>query len=273
VLRPAAALMPLVALAFLPMLLMLPAIYPWAADPTSAPADVARLYLNAPAYALRAGIALLGWCFFAVVAAAGAGGRLFAGLGLAFHGFVISLVAVDWYLSIEPRYTATAFAAMIAIQQILAALAFAALLRPPALAGRVAGDVGGLIIASLLGVVYLESMTYVVAWYGDLPDKAVWYLKRSHPGWTIAIVAALLVGALVPFGLLLKQAVRRSPRGLQWAGLLVLVGSLLHIAWLIGPAFDGLAPLLAAVAAFAGLTAGSMLLAAALPTSERAHAG
>lgn len=272
VLRPAAAMMPLVGLAFLPVVLTLPAIYPWAADPHAAAADVARLYLNAPSYVIRAAIAFVGWSFFAVVLAAGAGGRLFAALGLAFHGFVISLVAVDWYLSIEPRYTATAFAAMIAVQQILAALAFAAAIRPPGLQDRVAGDLGGLVIASLLGVVYLEFMTFVIAWYGDLPDKAAWYLKRGIPGWTGTIVAALLIGALVPFGMLLRRAVRRSPGGLRTAGLLVLVGTYLHTAWLIGPAYDGQVPLLAAAAiAFVGLTLASMLIGVALQPRGAAH--
>lgn len=273
VLRPAAALMPLVGIAFLPVLLGLPAIYPWAADPIAAPADVARLYLHAPAYTLRAGIAFLGWSFFGIVLAAGAGGRLFAGLGLAFHGFLISLVAVDWYLSIEPRYTESAFAAMMAIQQILAALALAAAIRPPGLRDKVAGDVGGLMIASLLGVVYLEGMSFIVAWYGDLPDKAAWYLKRGVPGWTGALVAALLIGALLPFGMLLKRAVRRSPQGLRMAGLLVLVGSCLHVAWLIGPAYDSQVPLLAtACVALAALTLASLLVGAALRARGGAYA-
>ena len=53
-------------------------------------------------------------------------------LGLAFFGLTISLVAVDWYLSLEPHYVATAFASMVAIQQLLAALAIAAMIGPPA---------------------------------------------------------------------------------------------------------------------------------------------
>jgi hypothetical protein len=265
VLRPACALMPLVGIAFLPVLLMLPATYPWAADPNAAPADVVRLYLNAPAFALRAGIAFVGWSFFGIVLAAGAGGRLLAAFGLAFHGFIISLVAVDWYLSIEPLYAETAFAAMVAIQQILAALAFATAIGPPGLRDKVAGDVGGLMMATLLGVVYLEAMSFVIAWYGNLPDKAIWYLKRAAPGWTGAIMAALLIGALVPFGMLLKRSIRRSPRGLRIAGLLVLAGSCLHVAWLIGPAYENQGLLLAAACvALAALTAASLLVGSAL---------
>ena len=54
------------------------------------------------------------------------GGRLLAGLGLAVLRATISLVAVDWFLSLEPHYVASAFAAMIAIQQLAATLAFVA---------------------------------------------------------------------------------------------------------------------------------------------------
>ena len=42
ILRPAAALTPVVALAFVPVLVGLRHIYPWAADPSAIPADVAR---------------------------------------------------------------------------------------------------------------------------------------------------------------------------------------------------------------------------------------
>ena len=45
-----------------------------------------------------------------------------AGLGLVFHGIVISLVAVDWILSIDSSFSSSAFAAAIAIQQLLSAL-------------------------------------------------------------------------------------------------------------------------------------------------------
>ena len=183
VLRPAAAMCPLLIFSFVPVLAGIRHIYPWAADPAAIPADVAHWYLNGLSFLVRAAIALLGWSLLALCFAAGLGSRLLAGLGLAFFGLSISLVAVDWYLSLEPHYVATAFAATIAIQQLLAALAVAALISPSAMDGKTAGDIGGLLIATLLGVVYLEFMTFVVGWYGDLPDKVEWFLKRAGTGW------------------------------------------------------------------------------------------
>ena len=268
VLRSAAAMMPLLALAFVPVLAGLPHIYRWAADPPAIPPDVAHWYLNGLSFSVRGLITLAGWSYLAVIASAGLPSRLQAALGLAFFGFSISFVAVDWYLSLEPHYVATAFAAMIAVQQLLAALAFATLIGTPTIHGRVAGDLGGLLIATLLGVVYLEFMTFVIAWYGDLPDKAEWFLKRAGPGWVGVLVAALLIGALLPFAMLLVQAVRRSSSGLRVASALILCGTTLHFAWLLVPAFDDQSGVIAgAIAGVAILALVSSLIGPALARS------
>ena len=251
VLRPAAAMTPFLIAGFLPIVIGLRVIYPWAADPTTIPEDVAGWYLNGVSFSLRGLIALAGWSVLAVAFAAGPGSRLLTGLGLTFFGLSISLVAVDWYLSLEPHYVATAFAAMIAIQQLLIALAVAALIGPLTIQGKVAGDIGALLIAALLGVVYLESMTFVVGWYGDLPDKAVWFLERSSPGWISVLITALVVGALLPFAMLLVQRVRQSRQGLRIAAAMILFGTVLHFVWLLVPAFDD--PLSVVAAASAGI--------------------
>ncbi|WP_426435560.1 hypothetical protein [Bradyrhizobium genosp. P] len=274
VLRPAAAMTAVAALAFLPILVALPEIYPWAADPSVVPADVARWYLNAPSFWIRAVAALGGWSFLGIVFAAGMGSRLQAGLGLAFFGLTISLVAVDWYLSVEPHYEATAFAAMIAIQQLLAALALLAVMAPPDLKDQVAGDVGGLMIAALLGVVYLEYMTFAIAWYGNLAEKADWFLKRGTTGWIIILVLAITIGAAIPFAMLLKRANRFSRRALRLAGTLILFGSALHISWLLVPAFDDQTGVIAgACASLVVLAAVSLLIGPALASlAEARHA-
>lgn len=278
VLRPAAAMTPLVALAFAPVLVALPEIYPWAADPSAIPADVARWYLNGPSFLIRALITLVGWSLLGIIFAAGFGSRLLAGLGLAFFGLTISLVAVDWYLSLEPHYVATAFAATIAIQQLLAALAVTAVIGTPTIDGKVAGDLGAFMIATLLGVVYLELMTFVVAWYGDLPEKAAWFLQRSGSGWLSVLITAIVAGAVLPFALLLVKAVRRSRRGLQIAGGLILFGTILHVAWLLLPAFDNQAGAMAsacvgiAVLMLISLMIGSALRSVLGASRETRHA-
>ena len=278
VLRPTAAMIPLVALGFVPVLIALPEIYPWAADPSAIPADVARLYLNESSFLIRAVITLGGWSLLGILFAAGVGSRLLAGLGLAFFGVTISFVAVDWYLSLEPHYVATAFAAMIGVQQLLAALAVTAVIGAPGIEGKAAGDLGALLIATLLGVVYLELMTFVVAWYGDLPEKSVWYLERSGFGWISVLITAIVAGAVLPFAMLLVKAVRRSRQGLRVAGGLILFGTILHVAWLLVPAFHIQAGAMAfacvsiIVLALVSLMIGSAMHAVLGPSPEARHA-
>lgn len=269
VLRPAAAAMPVVALAFLPVLAGSHAIYPWAAMPASVPADVAAWYLNPLSFALRAVIALTGWSLLGGLFAAGARSQLLAALGLAFFGLSISLVAVDWYLSLQPRYTSSAFAATIAIQQLLMAMALAAAL-VPGLAGRTAGDLGALLLAALLGVVYLEFMSFVIAWYGNLPDKPAWFLARSGGAWVTVLLVALVAGALLPFALLLPARGRESGATLRVAGVLILLGSALHMAWLLLPAFDD--PAASAAVACTALAAMGLIAWQAMRWREADHA-
>ncbi|PIK73640.1 hypothetical protein CS379_07295, partial [Methylobacterium frigidaeris] len=160
VLRPVAALLPLVALGFLGVALALPALYPWAADPGAVKPDVAALYLNPLLFVARGAVALLGWSVLAGLVLAGRRTRLVAGLGLAFYGLTISLVPVDWILSLEPRFTSSAFGAGFALHQILAALSLAAVASPRGLDERIAPDLANLLLATLLGVLYIGLMSY-----------------------------------------------------------------------------------------------------------------
>ena len=255
VLRPAAGLTPLAALAFVPVGIALASLYPWAADPGHAPPGVALLYLHPTAFLARSTVALVAWSLAGLVVAAGRGGPLFAAGALLLHGVLISVIAVDWVLSLEPGFVSSVFAAGVAIEQVLAALAFAALLSPPALDEGSAGDLGGLLIAAMLGTLYIGLMSFIVAWYGDLPEKAEWYLRRAEPGTVWLVLAAIAAGALVPFGLLLNGRLRRSRAVLRATGALVLTGVALHGFWLIVPAFDRRTLPLAFAAASFGLLA------------------
>lgn len=263
VLTPLTAMLPLALLAFVPIALGLREIFPWVTH-TAEPASLARYYLNPLSFLLRAGVVLIGLGGLAVLLVAGRCSRLLAGLGLAFYALIIDPIAVDWILSLHPGFGSSAFGMEIAVQQMLSALAFAAVIGPERSAAT-ADDLGGLLIATLLGLFYLGLMGFVVAWYGDLPAKAEWFLARSQPAWVTVMTLIVVVGFVAPLGLLLLRRVRDSRNWLRLVGVLILVGVALHVAWLIGPA---LAPrsLAAMAVAVIALVAISCLSAAFTPT-------
>jgi hypothetical protein len=128
-LRPAARTAPLLCLYILPVLLGAPLIYRWAAAPAALDPQVHRAFLNMPLFTIRSATAILGWSAIALLLPRieGPKGRLGAGLGLAFHGIAVSVMAVDWVLSVEPGWTSSNFGMDLAVQQLAAAFAWAGL--------------------------------------------------------------------------------------------------------------------------------------------------
>ncbi|MBP0491411.1 hypothetical protein [Roseomonas indoligenes] len=237
-LGPAAASLPFFLLACLPLLFGLRTLYPWASDPGLLPVeDIPRLYLNADSFAARTLLALVGWSALGwwLLRRPGA---VAGGLGLAFHLGALTLISVDWMLSLEPRFFSTAFGLATFLLQLLAALAWAATLRPEQEGddpGR-AGDLAGLLFATALGSLYLGFAQFLVSWYGNLPEKAAWFLKREEGIWIWLQALALALAAALPLGAILLGRVRRSPAALARLGPPVLVGVAAHQAWIVAPA-------------------------------------
>ena len=273
-LAPAAATLPVFGLFGLPLVLALQGLFPWVTNPAAAAPGVADHYLNPAGWIGRAAIAMLGWSLLAVLLLRGTRTqRLTAGLGLCFHAVIVTLIGIDWVLSVAPRFYSTAFGMGVATMQILSALAWVAALRimPPGGAGK-AGDIGGLIIAAALGSLYLGFSQYLVIWYGDIPQRVTWYLDRQSGIWPWIDIAAMALCGLLPFFVLMRQRWRNSPAVLAAIGACVLAGLLLHIVWLLAPAF-GLLTLLSAPLAFVAIGALWVALAYGLlaPRLETAH--
>ncbi len=230
---PLARVAPLCGIAFIPLFFFLAALYPWAASGPEH-ASVGAYYLNPAFLAVRLAIAFAGWGLLAwlVVPLRGAVGQVASGVGLVFHIVMTTALAYDWLLALQPAVTSSVFGAHVAILFLLSALAFGALfsrLRPH----KAAKDVAGLIIAAMLGTIYLDFMQYLIIWYGDLSDTAKFYLDRTGPAPTAALIAALVVGGIVPLALLLPEARRSDPRAVRAASALVLVGIALHWGWCV----------------------------------------
>jgi hypothetical protein len=259
----AARLVPLLFVLILPVLVALPLLVPWADTAGSVDADVASYYLNAPFFIARSLIAIAGWSALALLLPRidGPSGQLLAALGLVFHAVAVSIVPVDWILSITPPFISSSFGASVAITQLVAALAWAVLrTRPRALDRAVTGDIGGLLLAFLLAITYVDFMAFLVMWYSDLPTRMSWFLERGHFPWSLLAAGAFIFVSVVPVLALLLAHVRSRIRELRAVAMTVLAGLALYYAWLVAPPFRG--RVLAAVVL--AIIAIGLLLAAAI---------
>ena len=259
------ALWPLAALAFVPVLIGMAAIYPWfGAQPHSAFAGV---WLNPLFFAART----VGWFVLAWFVAARAAAPMREGIAA---GLLIAVVladnfaATDWLMTLDPELASSAFGAQVIALDVCAGLAAMILLRLAAGRPRHTGVLGGLLLTLLLLWAYFQSMPFLIVWSGNLPDGVGWYLARRSSGWVAAIVAAAVLGGVPLFALFAPQ-VRQSPRWLGWCAMAVLAGKAIEFAWLALPGRGAMA-VLAWLLALAGL--GCLAVAALLRAARLAEA-
>jgi hypothetical protein len=235
----AARFLPLLFVLILPVFVAIPLLAPWAHQAGGVKSDVISYYLNTSFFIGRSLIAIAGWSALAFLLprTAGPPGQLLAALGLVFHAVVISAVSVDWILSIEPPFISSSFGASVAITQLIAALAWAILWRSRALDRPVTGDAGGLLLAFLLAITYVDFMAFLVMWYSDLPGRMSWFVERDHFPWTFLVVGAFIFGSMVPILALLLARVRNGVRELRAVAISVLAGLAFYYAWLVAPPF------------------------------------
>ncbi len=266
----AAAVLPSLAAFVLPLLLASRVVYPWAEDPARAGPGVATLYLDPLLVGCRSlvGIGMLGIAAWRLVG--GRLGTLGAGLGLVAYAVFMNAASYDWLLSIAPRFTSSAFGAQIIVAQLLSALCFAVLTLRASADDPVWPDLGALILAVALGEAYLVLMSFIVHWYGNLPDQAEWYLERTRGGWAWLAAAGVAAGAVAPIAALLFERVRTEPALLRPVAALLLAWCLSEDVWLVAPATESLAAV-AALLAVIGL--GATIIGLAAPMVARMEGG
>ena len=127
---------------------------------------------------------------------------------------------------------------MLAVQQLMAGFGFAALQGRRRAPDEASGDLSGLLLATLIGLTYLEFMSYLVVWYGDRPPLDAWYIPRASPAWRGLVWISLTSGIAALCCLALRRRIG-AHRAVAWAGGAALLGLLSYQTWLLAPAFGG----------------------------------
>jgi hypothetical protein len=263
----AALLLPLAAAAFLPVLLGMAVIYDWdSAQPSSA---FQAAWLGYAPFAVRMLVwfAALAWIAHRQVGRQASQGA--SSLALIVITLGGSLLAVDWLMSLDPKFHSSGFGLQLLALEIAAAymvLLIARLRLPdePRRDGAPYGVLGGLLLLLLLIWAYFQFLPYFIIWSGNLPDGVAWYHRRSAGWWAAALWAFGLLGG-VPILALLLPRFRTSKRWLGRLAAMALAGKAVEFAWFAVPG-RGWPALLAYALALAGL---ACLCAAALPIALR----
>lgn len=256
------------AVLFIPIIFGLPYLFPWARPAEVAASEQMKYqtwYLNTGFFILRAVILFAAWTALAwwvnrriaQVSSSPQGDRtiqtglqgLGAG-GLVLYGFTTFFAAVDWIMSLQPEWVSTAFGAVIALAQVMTAMAFALLMlnRFPALSlGRKWNhittpvpyqDLGALTMTMVMAYAYVAFFQLLIQWAGNIPHEISFFVVRLNGGWSPLIYFISFFQFVLPFCLLLTIRIRHNLRYLAWIGAMLLVTNLVNLFWTIKPVFS-----------------------------------
>ena len=255
---------PVLVLLFLPVVLGLKRIYPWAgsaqSDPTIRHAiDLKQAYLNVPFFLGRAVFYFAVWFLLARVLSrvsldSDTGMdlrrarllRSISGGGLLLMGLTITFMSVDWAMSLDPRWFSAIYGMLFMIGQALSALALCIVvisrigMEPPLSAVANADtlhDLGKLMLAFIMVWAYFSFSQFLITWSGNLPEEIPWYLRRFQGGWRLVGLFLVVFHFAVPFLVLLSRGVKRRAKAVGTVALAILAVRVVDLFWLVRPEF------------------------------------
>jgi hypothetical protein len=228
---------PAVALLFLPVILGMSWIYPWASHASALPTFKAA-YLSPWFFVLRAVCYFSIWTALAMWAARAYGDDAamvrVASAGLIIWALTASWAGIDWLESVEPEFHSSVYGLLTIDFHLLAGLA-AVLLIARRTRQMSISAYSGVLLSVLLLWAYMHAMQYIIIWTGNIPEEVVWYLERLEGGWGVALWALYIGQFILPFFILLSEKARASLAALLWLAGATLALRFLEAAVLILP--------------------------------------
>lgn len=171
---------------------------------------------------------------------------VFSGIFMPVFAITITLMAVDWLMSLEPKWFSTIFGVYFfsgAVWCSLAAVTYISikLKENGYLHPKVNTDhyysLGTLLFAFTVFWAYIAFSQYMLIWYADLPEETFWFIHRWSGGWSVLSVIVIITHFVVPFTALLSFPSKTNPSRLKFIAVWVLIAHYLDLYWLIMPSF------------------------------------
>lgn len=160
------------------------------------------------------------------------------------YGWIFTLVAFDFFMSLDPHWFSTLAGGYYFIGNVFLGLAFLTIVAvwsrrglqlakyvgPPQL-----HDIGKLLFGFSILWAYMFWSQYLVIWYGDLAEETEFLYHRMHGAWEPVSWTVFAMAFVIPFVVLLSRAVKTKPLALTAIAVIAFVGMWLERFILVSP--------------------------------------
>ena len=250
-----------VAILFIPIIVGITTLYPWANAVNDEIVQHRSIYLNPTSFGLRAILYFALWFVMAYLlnkwsaqqdatdnpedAAKFLGkATAFSGPTMVIFALVVTFAAIDWVMTLDKHWYSTIWGLLYLIGWALSAFAFIIALMANLIDkepfNRILGkkhfhDIGKLMLALVMVWTYFNLSQYLIIYSGNLPEETPWYLARMTGGWQYVGLLLLFFHFAFPFLLLLSRDIKRNTKWLSWIAIFILLMRLVDMYFHIGP--------------------------------------
>lgn len=168
--------------------------------------------------------------------------------GILLFALTTTIAAVDWVMSLEPKWYSTMFGvyifagavvSMFATMNLIFSRADAAGLLKNSVTVEHFHDLGKFMFAFTFFWGYIAFSQYMLYWYANIPEETEFFLHRGTNGWDLPSWVLVFGHFAAPFLLMLSRHAKRTfPAVRQAVAAWILAVHFLDLYWLVMPNVD-----------------------------------
>jgi len=166
--------------------------------------------------------------------------------GVILYILAMTFAAIDWVMSLSPRWASTIYGFLFVAGQAIAAMALMIAVIV-LLAGsepfqeiikkRHLHDLAKLLFAFNMLWAYFAFSQLLIIWSGNQPEEITFYRSRLNGQWGVVAVMVLLFSFAIPFLLLLSRDVKRTASVVSKIAIWMIFMRLVDLYWMTRPEF------------------------------------
>jgi len=158
----------------------------------------------------------------------------------------LTIVAIDWAMSLEPHWYSTIYGVYYFAGTVLAGVSTATYITVklhehgffPRLRRDHFYSLGTLMFVFVNFWAYIAFSQFLLIWYANLPEETTWFIARWKNGWEYISVLLIVVHFAVPYFMLLSQDSKMDLKRLKFISIWILFAHLLDLYWLVMPSYS-----------------------------------
>jgi hypothetical protein len=172
--------------------------------------------------------------------------KALAAPGIILYILAMTFAAIDWVMSLSPRWASTIYGFIFVAGQAISSMALmiavvVMLSRSEPLKGvikkRHLHDLGKLLFAFNMLWAYFAFSQLLIIWSGNQPEEISFYRTRLYGQWGVVAVIVLLFSFAIPFLLLLSRDLKRTAGLVSKVAVWMLFMRLVDLYWMTKPEF------------------------------------